>query len=311
RFPVPVERFPFGVAPEVFSNASSHAERPSDLAFVGAHLVTGGPYRRRQTLLRHVSEQWPAGRVALAEDVSPEEVAALYGSARIVLNEGGERHFPITMRVFEAIGCGALLVSDPVPGLELLFEEGRHFLRLEEDPVAQLRRLLARPDRVEAIASAAREHALLYHTYDHRVDELLDCLQGAQGSPPAAPAVPLGPLARLIAADLEVQRIVTDDPELRRELPEHEIWHLEQARQRLVPGAYDAVALRTTAFPPVLAAARRYVYAQGPAVEQVAGGLPGVHPHAEVQVIEDGSLMRADLHGEGYRISEGPSSDLT
>jgi hypothetical protein len=306
RFDVPVERFPFAVAPELFSGGLPFEDRPYEVAFVGAHLGSGGPYTGRQELLRRVEEAWPGHLISFREDVPPGEVAATYGRAKVVLNEGGSRHFPITMRVFEAVGSGALLLTEPAPGLPLLFSMGEHYQVLQGDPVAALRSILADPDRAAAIAAAAHRHALERHTYDHRVDELLEALLKIDPEPRPAPTRPSHRLAALVDDDPEVQRLIAfPAEELRRQLPDREVWSLEQASRRLQPGSYDALVLGSNPGPilrELLGVARRYVYANGAIGTEVREQLPDVHPQAEVRLLE-GGLLRADLLAESYRVT--------
>src|SRR5690606_601628 len=113
-----------------------------------------------------------------AENVKAKEMAALYEEARIIPNEGGTRHFPITMRVFEAIAARAVLITDDLPGTDLLFAPGKHYLVLEDDIVSQVRSVLSARDNAQKIADAAWEHAHGRHTSDHRVDELFEIGSG-------------------------------------------------------------------------------------------------------------------------------------
>jgi len=81
-----------------------------------------------------------------------------------------------TIRMFEALACGAPLVSAPWEDAEGLFSPDRDYLvaangrRMEES----LRGLLADPEAAAELAAHGRETILRRHTCAHRVDQLLD-----------------------------------------------------------------------------------------------------------------------------------------
>ena len=301
--PAPVHRFPFGVATELLDPSRHHSDRRYDVAMVGAKLRSGGPYGRRQQLVAELESSLPSERLGFAEQVSAEEMAALYGNARIVINEGGIRHFPITMRVLEAVGSGAVLLSDDLPGMEMLLESVSHYSRLGEDVVADVRRLLADPDRLQTMADSALERALGLHTYDHRVDELFEIAAITEkrriGSQPKR-----SELGEAIAQDVEVQRVAQfGAPELAEQLPDREVWEAESLDpRRLGPGKMETVAIRadnTNGLEELLRAARRYIY-----VDAQTDGLQvfidGECPGAIME--RRGPVTRVDLMAPSYRI---------
>ena len=302
RFHVPVHRFPFGIDDRLFDASVPWNERRYDVAMVGAHLREGGPYQRRQQIVSEAEQARGTHRSAFLENVTSAEMAAAYAESRIILNEGGTRHFPITMRVFEAAAAGALLLTDPVPGLGRIFEHGREFLHIEPDLGAQLDRLLADPDTAR-IATAAHDRAKGHHTYDHRVDELVAIIEATPQGERTSPSEP--PADRPAAAlhqDVEVQRILTDAQRLiPEELPDREIWTAEQLRSDPDPSSYEAVVAHVddVTDDPLLLAARRLLYLTG----RCAGldrFLERHHPEASVE--ERGPVRRIDLGADSYTI---------
>jgi hypothetical protein len=302
RFHVPVHRFPFGIDEQLFDPSVPWKDRPFDVAMVGAHLRTGGPYQRRQAIVRQAEAAIGSTRSAFLEGVTPAEMAETYGRSRIILNEGGTRHFPITMRVFEAVAAGALLLTDPVPGLDQLFRPGRDYLVIEDDLGRQLQRTLADPSSSE-IASSAHERARGHHTYDHRVDELMAVVQVTEaGSQPSASFGRSECAASLLHEDIEIQRVLTDGIDIRPdELPDREIWLTDQLPREPGPGTYEAVVAHVDEVDddPVLLAARKFLYLTGH-----CGGLEGFlerhHPHATV--CRHGEVLRFDLKADSYRM---------
>jgi spore maturation protein CgeB len=110
--------------------------------------------------------------VRLVGHVGSDDHNAFSTSARAVLNLHRESMAatgwsPAT-RVFEAMGAGACVISDPFPGVDDFFAPGREILLADgpEAVLAQLDRLT--PERRTAIGDAARARVLADHTYDHR-----------------------------------------------------------------------------------------------------------------------------------------------
>lgn len=305
RFHVPTYRFPFAIDADLFDPSMPWRQRPFTVSMVGSHLRGGGPYQRRQELVGVLEAGLPETATGFREGIAPEEMAALYGLSRIVINEGGVRHFPITMRVFEAVSAGALLLTDPIPGLAQLFEPGEHYLTLADDPLAQVVEL-AQDSRAELIAERALAHARERHTYDHRVDELLDIigLSPAGVAPSGAPP-DVSDLAAVVAKDVEVQRILAvRAPELVSQLPDREVWEFDRLRREPERNSFEAVVLGpgddAAADEALVAAARRYIYTLGstPVVDRLLA-----HHDPPVDATWIGEVLRVDLNAPGYRIS--------
>lgn len=303
RFPVPVHRFTFGVAPELVDASVPWAQRRYTVAMVGGQLRrSGGTYQRRQRLVADLERSLGEERTAFVSDVTAREMAEIYANAQMIINEGGTRHYPITMRVLEAIGSGAVLITDDLPGTDLIVPRDQYVV-LEEDVAAQVQRLLRTPEELEHMTAVARDHALQHHTYDHRVDDLLDIIDHLDQPPPPPTHAARSPLATLIDDDVEVQRIAGFGlPDLATELPTREVWDGEQRLARLDPGTMEAIAIGpggASDLSRALAAARRFIYASGQ-VAAVSDFVTRERPDATLQH-RDG-LLRVDLNAESYRV---------
>ncbi|MGH8915151.1 MAG: glycosyltransferase family protein [Acidimicrobiia bacterium] len=301
--PAPVHRFPFGMATELLDASRPLAERTYDVAMVGAKLRSGGPYGRRQKLIADLEKVFPTNRLGFLEEVSADQMAVLYGDSRIVVNEGGTRHYPITMRVLEAVGSGAVLLSDRLPGMEMLLEEGAQYALLGEDVASDVAELLAEPDRLQAISNSALARAMGLHTYDHRVDELFE-IASSTGKRDIAERQVGSPMASAIERDAEVQRVAhLDIPELVDQLPDREVWDASVLDpRRLGPGKMETVAIRAddvTGLEDLLRAARRYIYLEGRA-QGLTEFLEEESPRAVVTT--SGEVTRVDLMAPSYRI---------
>jgi hypothetical protein len=237
----------------------------------------------------------PPDRLSIADGVTPERLAADYGDARIVFNDGGTRHHPITMRVFEAVGSGAGLLTEDAPGLQLLFTPDEHYRELRpESIVNDVNELLADPGTAD-MAELAYRHARGRHTYDHRVDELIAIAAATSPAAPWAPEEPASAIAAAIADDVEVMTVAAYGlPDLAAELPLHAVWLDPEPGTR----GYDAVAIGRDGHEAVAAArgdAVRYLYIE-----------PGAPMPPELSSFQsDTELIRIDLEAPGYRVDAG------
>ena len=104
-----------------------------------------------------------------------KEMLEVFGQTRIVLN----RHarfadgYSVNMRMFEAIGSGAALLTESSPNLRDLFadDEVATYENINEVP-RKLTELLTNLSRTQISADAARERLRQEHTYDQRAAEL-------------------------------------------------------------------------------------------------------------------------------------------
>ena len=153
----------------------SPRERVWDIAFVGSLDKT--KYPQRAELLAKLVRA--CGRAAVGP-ADPREMIERYAAAKVVLNNSA--HHDLNMRYFEAMGSGAVLLTDAAigSGVDELFEPGRHFVQYRDaaDLQSQFAGLLRDPERCSAIGKAAQAIVLERHTYDHRVTDVLT-LMGA------------------------------------------------------------------------------------------------------------------------------------
>ena len=303
-FPASVHRFPFGLADDLLDPSRRLPERTYDVAMVGAGLRGGGQYGRRQQLVEALDKALPADRLAFRERVSAREMADLYADCRIVINEGGTRHFPITMRVFEAVGSGAVLLSERLPGMDMITP----YEQLSADVASDVQRILDDLDTAQKVTDSALASALDRHTYGHRVDELFAI---ASATPKRMiPATTIrSPLARVIDRDVQTQRVAQlNAPELAAELPSREIWDAAKIEpRRLAPGKMETVALRKDKVDDVthlLRSARRFIYIDGAA--DISEYL--IHERPDALLSENEGIQRVDTMAPSYRIMDFEST---
>src|SRR5690606_21606271 len=130
----------------------------------------------RRTVLKAIRTHF-AGRAAITFNakVYVDRLAALYADAKIVINCAADRLRTLNMRLFEAMGCGALILTDSVPYQDRLFQDGRHYVVYEDvdDLLGKLEFFLNHLDRAQEIAHTGYRHVMARHTYTHRARELL------------------------------------------------------------------------------------------------------------------------------------------
>lgn len=83
------------------------------------------------------------------------------------------------MRLFEATGCGALLITDYKDNLNQLFEIGKEIVayRSPEECASLIKYYLSNPKEAENIAEAGQRRTLSGHTYDKRMEKISEILR--------------------------------------------------------------------------------------------------------------------------------------
>ena len=165
-------------------------ERDIDVAFVGT-IHPRGIHREGTALLERLAREvdlqlWGQIQDRLAPD-SPilsrhhgpawgDDMFRVLARSRIVVNRHGDiaEGFANNMRLFEATGMGALLVTEAAPNLPQLFAPGQEVVAYEDadDLVRRIRHLLADEDERARIARAGQRRTLAEHTYARRMVEL-------------------------------------------------------------------------------------------------------------------------------------------
>ena len=86
------------------------------------------------------------------------------------------------MRLFEATGVGAFLLTDFKDNLHTLFAPDREVAawRSIEECVKQIEHLSCRRQRPRRIARAGQARTMAQHTYHHRAGEILGFIEGAR-----------------------------------------------------------------------------------------------------------------------------------
>jgi hypothetical protein len=163
---------PHAIEPSLF--IGEELGRVFELGWVGQ---TRGPlYRTRERLLPVLSRSFRMND--WNRHYEPEDVAWIYRQSKIVINVARD-DFPkdANLRTFEAMAAGALLITVlPTELTQIGFEDGVHFVgfRKEAEIVPLARKYLLEESARRRITEAARDKVLHEHSYDRRVETILE-----------------------------------------------------------------------------------------------------------------------------------------
>ncbi|HXC23149.1 MAG TPA: glycosyltransferase, partial [Solirubrobacteraceae bacterium] len=112
----------------------------------------------------------------LGEHVPNTEIGRIYSSAGIVLNDHWEdmrEHGYISNRIYDALACGAFVISDEVVGLTERFGDAVACFGSPQELRELIDRFLRDPHERRRRGELGRKAVLAGHTFAHRVDEML------------------------------------------------------------------------------------------------------------------------------------------
>ena len=181
------EYLPLAFEPRVLAQIPDTA-RDIPLSFVGS---ISPAHRERLDFLEAVAARVPLGiwgdgvrLLSPQSPLRPGHHGAVWGSemfgvlrrSRLTLNKHVDvsANYANNMRLFEATGMGACLVTDWKDNLGELFEPGKEVLayRSLEESIDLLRHYQARDRERETIAAAGHARCLKDHSYERRMTEL-------------------------------------------------------------------------------------------------------------------------------------------
>jgi len=119
------------------------------------------------------------------EHVPNAQLRGAYSSAAIVLNDHWDdmrEHGFVSNRIYDALACGAVVVSDDLPELQARFADAVVTYSSRDELAGVIERLLHSPQEREQRGRRGRELVLGAHTFAHRVDQLLEVIGGQQSA---------------------------------------------------------------------------------------------------------------------------------
>ncbi len=123
-------------------------------------------------------------RYIAAEHIPNHELHRAYSTAAIVLNDHWDDmrlHGFVSNRIYDALACGALVLSDHLPELEDRFGGAVLTYRDRGQLHELIERLLRSPEERSERARRGREAVLARDTFAQRVEQLLDMLARSAG----------------------------------------------------------------------------------------------------------------------------------
>jgi len=189
---VPSELVLYGFDPRVLDR-TGQPERDVPISFVGSFFdIHSNRTEFVEALCEQVDIQVWAPDVKRLRPDSPirrsyqgqawgQDLFRTLGRSQITLNvhHGGVPPYANNMRLYEATGMGALLITDWKQNLGDLFEPGTEVVAYHslEECAEQIRYYLAHPAEREAIARAGQARTLRDHTYRQRMEELVGIIE--------------------------------------------------------------------------------------------------------------------------------------
>jgi len=186
---------PLAFAPRILEhlNTVPYHERQVNCSFVGgiSNLHTQS-YELLEVLAKETpTDFWGYGTDTLPQDsaihsrhhgeVWGKDMFAVLSSSKLTINRHGDlvKNYAANMRLFEATGCGSLLLTEYKDNLNELFEIGKEVIayRSPEECAALVKYYLANPKEAEEIAIAGQERTLRDHTYIRRMEQTAEILE--------------------------------------------------------------------------------------------------------------------------------------
>lgn len=171
----------------------NYHDRPIGCSFVGG---ISSLHVESYRLLEMLAEKTPIDFWGYGADTLPDtsmvhnrhhgeawgkEMFQVIANSRMTVNRHGEvaENYANNMRLFEATGCGALLITDYKDNLYELFEIGTEVVvyRSAEECAELVNYYLAHPDEAEAIALAGQRRTLRAHSYTLRMQKTAEVLE--------------------------------------------------------------------------------------------------------------------------------------
>lgn len=164
---VVAEWLPHAVEPMAYP-ATEYVERKYDLCFVG-HLNSDNRIDALDRMFREFPNFWFGQRLF-------EGAADIYCQSKIVFNISIKDD--LNMRVFETLATKSLLLTNNIPTLGELFEDGKHLVtyRTLDEAVEKARYYIEHDSERQAIAEAGYAEVLAKHTYKHRVERIAEVM---------------------------------------------------------------------------------------------------------------------------------------
>ena len=139
-----------------------------DIAFVG-----NNTYPTRRHILHQLQKRY---KVLITNAGAGLPYSREFAKAKLAFNYSMK--YECNMRFFECMSMGKVLITDYLAELDEYATAGEHYAAYHDmtSLFKAIDNLLKQPNKRHAIGQAARENIILYHTYKHRLMELINYL---------------------------------------------------------------------------------------------------------------------------------------
>ena len=171
-----------------------YCDRDIDVAFVGSF---GRHQPKTAKLLRQIGEYVPglqiygnltfqqAKEYGLSEfhkgEAWGQEMFRILARSKIAINRHGTiaGNYAVNMRMYEATGCGAMLVTENKRNLDHLFKVDNEVITYDSaaEAAEKISYYMCRPTENETIALRGQQRTLVEHTYVRRAEKLVEIFQ--------------------------------------------------------------------------------------------------------------------------------------
>lgn len=174
------------------NNQISRTQKIYDIVFAGSlHRA----HRSRIPLLEAISETfgdkfhiYTQSETSLTEKLKRNFKGVVFhtdyfevlSKAKIVINHHGDiLPWAHNLRLFETTGVGSFLLTDELPGLGDLFEKGKEIETYKDisECIQKIKYYLEHEEEREKIAKLGQKRTLKDHTYEKRVEKLIETLK--------------------------------------------------------------------------------------------------------------------------------------
>jgi len=116
--------------------------------------------------------------------VNGNEFAEACSAAKITLGYNTNRVYMYTSwrRPLNSMACGAFHLTRYFPGLEEVFENGKHLVWFDSiaEAIELIEYYLTHDDEREQIAQTGRQEVIAHHTWDHRIAQMFEYMKEVQ-----------------------------------------------------------------------------------------------------------------------------------
>ena len=112
--------------------------------------------------------------------IKKDDLRRYYSNCTILLNDHwsdmAEKGF-ISNRIFDALACGTIILTDPVKGMENIFSEGIFIYHDADEMAKQIKWIKKHYNEARQMAAQNIPKILGLHTFEHRADRILEVVR--------------------------------------------------------------------------------------------------------------------------------------